>query len=291
LETSTVSGPERIAEGISLPEGPVWCSDGTVVVCAVAEGRLYRIWPETRRRELLADTSGGANGAAPATDGCFVVTQNGGMDFAKFYPGNWPTPRYTSPGLQLVRPDGKVIRLLDSMQAPNDVVVGPEGTIYFTDPAPIRDSRVMAFSHVGGVRRIAIDFKLCNGIALEPSGALVVTEDNGLMRVHMDGSKQWIVKNFSERHAVDGFCLDADGRFYLAAYLDHGIRVVEGNKVVDFLPLPGEGSTTNCCFGGPDNRWLFATDGHPGDVYVWTDLPTPGLSLYPWKVPANHLTQ
>ena len=42
---------------------------------------------------------------------------------------------------------------------------------------------------------------------------------------------------------------------------------------VDFWPIPGEGATTNCCFGGPDGTWLFATDGLPGQVVVWHDLP------------------
>jgi hypothetical protein len=26
-------------------------------------------------------------------------------------------------------------------------------------------------------------------------------------------------------------------------------------------------------------RWLFATDAIPGDVVVWPDMPTPGLTL------------
>jgi sugar lactone lactonase YvrE len=66
------------------------------------------------------------------------------------------------------------------------------------------------------------------------------------------------------------------------------VRIVESNKVVEFLPIPGHGGTTNCCFGGPDNRWLFATDGLSGTVWMWTDLPTPGMALHPWKV-AKHL--
>ena len=51
--------PEMIAQGIGLPEGPVWCEDGTLVVTAVAEGALYRIWPDEGRKEKIADTAGG----------------------------------------------------------------------------------------------------------------------------------------------------------------------------------------------------------------------------------------
>jgi gluconolactonase len=290
-----VSEPEKIAEGLFMPEGPVWCDDGTLVVTAVAEGKLYRIWPETRRKAVVADTAGGANGAAAATNGCFLVTQNGGIDFGKSLPGEWPKLRSVSPGLQLARPDGKVIRLVADMQAPNDLVVGPDNTIYFTDPhrfpTPPNSTfaRVMARTPDGKVRKVAEGFFFCNGIQREDNGSLVVTEGNGFMRVYLDGRKEWIIEDFKIQHAVDGLCLDIDGRFYLAAGAEHGVRIIDGSKVVDFLPLEGRGATTNCCFGGPDNTWLFATDGLPGDVWMWTDLPTPGQRLHPWKVPPELL--
>jgi gluconolactonase len=289
-----------IAEGIFMPEGPVWCDDGTLAVTAVAEGKLYRIWPRTKHRELIADTTGGTNGAAPATNGCFLITQNGGIDFNKFLsdimPGTkWPEVRPMSPGLQLARPDGRVISLLENMQAPNDLVVGPDDTIYFTDPHTFPTppntnfARVMARAADGTVRKIADGFQMCNGIQREKNGNLVITEGNGLMRVYLDGRKEWIIEDFQHEHAVDGLCLDAEGRFFLAAGAEHGVRVIENNKVVEFLSIPGEGGTTNCCFGGPDNRWLFATDGIPGTVWMWTDLPIPGMQLHPWRVPKELL--
>jgi gluconolactonase len=291
------SKPERIAEGSALPEGPVWCDDGTLVVTAVAEGALYRIWPEEKRKEKIADTAGGANAAAPCEDGGFVVTQNGGIDFTKvpFIPAAgesavpFPVPRHVSAGLQRVAPDGTVSRLLDGMQAPNDLVIGPDNTIYFTDPhkfpAPpnSRLARVMAYAADGSVRVIADDFVFCNGIARETDGNLVVTEANGLMRVSLQGEKEWIIENLSKQHATDGLKLDVEGRFYMAASVDHGIRIIEGRREVDFLPLPGKGASTNCCFGGTDRRSLFLTDGLPGCVWMWTDMPTPGAPMYKWR--------
>jgi hypothetical protein len=100
-----VRKPEIIAEGLLVPEGPVWCPDDTLVVTSVAEGALYRIWPEQRRKQKIADVQGGANSAALAGDGGFVVTQNGGIDFGNvpfegFAGREWPKPRYVSPGLQ-----------------------------------------------------------------------------------------------------------------------------------------------------------------------------------------------
>ena len=62
----------------------------------------------------------------------------------------------------------------------------------------------------------------------------------------------------------DGFCLDVDGRYYVASTNDHGVRIVDPDgTVVDFLPIPGDGITTNCCFGGDDLRTLYATDALP----------------------------
>jgi gluconolactonase len=271
------------------------------VVTAVAEGALYRIWPEQRRKQKIADTAGGANGAAPASDGGFIVTQNGGIDFAAIplppssgKPSRpFPSPRHIPAGLQRVTPDGTVTRLLDGMQAPNDLVVGPDGTIYFTDPhkfpAPPNSNlaRVMALAPDKSVRVIAEGFRFCNGIARERNGDLVVTEANGLMRVTLKGEKQWIIENLSQQHATDGLAIDIEGRFYLAGSLDHGIRIIEGNREIGFLPIPGPGATTNCCFGGPDNRWIFATDGLPGNVWWWRDMPTPGLPLYKWPAPTS----
>jgi gluconolactonase len=285
--------PEIIAEGIFLPEGPVWCPDGTLVVTAVAEGALYRIWPAQRRKEKIADVEGGANSAALASDGGFIVTQNGGLDFVAMGLGDhWPKPRYVSPGLQRVKPDGTVVRLLSGMQAPNDLVVSPDGTVFFTDPLSVhplppgsRDGRLMAYSTKGDLRLVTGDFRQINGVIRERSGDLVVTEENGLMRVEPDGRKTWIIENIAEKHATDGLALDADGRIYAAGALDCGIRVVENGRVVEFWELPDSVLITNCCFGGPDNRWLFVTEGLPGRVFLYTDMPAPGASVYTWPVP------
>jgi sugar lactone lactonase YvrE len=137
----------------------------------------------------------------------------------------------------------------------------------------------------GTVKVIADRFRFCNRIARERDGNLFVTEANGLMRVTLDGRKEWIIENLSAQHATDGLAIDVDGRFYLAGSLDHGVRIIEANREIEFLPIPGLGATTNCCFGGSDGRSLFATDGLPGNVWMWTNLPTPGLPIHQWPAP------
>jgi gluconolactonase len=291
---------EVVVGGIRFGEGPVWCPPGspvgagTVVVTSVADGALYRVWPAEQRLELLAETEGGANGAALAADGSILVTQNGGFDFAKMGVSAFGDAPYRPvvPGLQLVSPSGEVSYLADAgFQAPNDLVVAPGGTIYFTDPPPYppppeRVGRVWAYDPDGNLRVVAGEFAYCNGIALDLEHNVVVVEQRGLQRLLPDGSREWVAEVLGPGGG-DGFCLDVDGNFYVAATVDHGVRVVgPDGKELDFLTIEGAGVTTNCCFGGPDLRTLFATDAVPGRVVAWEGLPTPGLPLTPWPVAA-----
>jgi gluconolactonase len=284
---------EVVCDGIKFPEGPVWCPDGTLVVTGVADGALFRVFPEQNRRELFVRTGGGPNGAALAADGGFLITQNGGIDFTRTGLYAQP-PDYNpvTPGLQWVAADGSGLRYLcdDGFTAPNDVVAGFDGVAYFTDPPhhpPPQDpvGRVVGLEPDRGVRVLAEGLTYPNGIALDPDGNLVIIEQRGLLRFNPDGEHEWVVETLGPGGG-DGFCLDADGRYYVASTSDHGVRVLDADgKELDFLEIKGQGVTTNCCFGGPEMRHLFATDGIPGHVVVWESLPTPGLALHEWPIP------
>ena len=285
---------EVVGTGIPFAEGPVWCPDGTVVVTGVAAGALYRVWPEQQKVEQIAVTHGGANGAALAADGSILVTQNGGIDFSKL-PGPFgelpASPRVT-PGLQLAMPDGTVSYLADdNLHGPNDLAVAPDGAVYFTDPGhyPPPDEcigRVLVYERDGSVHEYARDFFYCNGIAFEPDGTVVVVERVGLQRAFPDGTKEWVIETLGPGGG-DGFCVDADGRFYVASTIEHGIRVVDRDgTVLEFLAIEGKGVTTNCCFGGPDLRTLFVADALPGHLVAFEGMPTPGLPLPAWPGPA-----
>lgn len=285
--------PELVVSGISFLEGPVWCPDGTLVVTGVGHGLLYRVRPAEGSHEVLADMGGGPNGAALASDGGVLVTQNGGFDFTKTpLAGDAPPPyRPVTPALLRLMSSGRVLPVADrGLNAPNDLVVAADGTVYFTDPGPYPPpdppiGRVMALAPDGSLREVAGGFTYCNGIGIEPAGTLVVVERRGLMRVAADGSREWIVEYLGPGGG-DGFCLDAEGRFYVASTAEHGVRVLDRDgRELDFLAIGGEGVTTNCCFGGPDGRTLYATEMLPGGVVAWEGMPAPGLPLPPWPVP------
>jgi gluconolactonase len=284
---------DLVCDGVPFAEGPVWFPDGTLVATSVAEGALYRVDVDAGRAARWADTGGGANGAAAAADGSVLVTQNGGFDFAAtgLFPAVAPS-RPAAPGLQRASPDGTIEYLASAgLQAPNDLVVTPDGRVLFTDPPhypPTADGlgRVMVYERDGSLHPYAEGFWYCNGIALDRDGHVVVVERQGLQRVFPDGSREWVVERLG-RGAGDGFCCDADGRFYVASTIEHGIRVVDADgTIVEFLAIDGDGLTTNCCFGGPDLRTLFCTDAVPGRVVAFEGMPTPGAPLVPWPGPA-----
>lgn len=288
---------EFVAGGVPFGEGPVWCPDGTLVVTSVAAGALFRVPPGragTGDAERFAETGGGANGAALCADGSILVTQNGGFDVGTtgMIDGAPPvTSSPATPGLQLATPAGAVTYLLDDgFHAPNDLCIAPDGTVYFTDPGHYPPpepeyGRVFAFERDGTVRLVADRFLYCNGIALDRDGSLIVVEGRGLQRLLPAGGREWVIEKLG-RGGGDGFCLDADGRFYVASTIEHGVRVVDPDgTVVDFLEIDGDGLTTNCCFGGDDLRTLYATDAIPGTVVAWECMPTAGLPLPAWPGP------
>lgn len=286
--------PEIVATGIRFAEGPTWCPDGTLVCTSVANGAVLRVHLDSGRVEQVAVVGGGANAAVCASDGGFVVTQNGGIDYSTTGLRLDPMPEYrpVTPGIQRVDPQGAVTYLLDTgFLAPNDLVVAADGTLWFTDPPhyppppePVGRVHTMA---PDGTTQVAFDgFTYCNGIALEPDGTPVVVEGLGLQRLLPDGGREWIVERVG-RMTGDGFCVDAGGRFYVAVTATHGVRVFDADGTeVDFLEIPGRGLTTNCCFGGDDLRTLFATDGLPGQIVAWEGMPTPGVPQHGWPAPA-----
>lgn len=283
---------EVVVDGFVFPEGPVWCNDGTVVCVDVALAVLYRVWPTEHRFEVIAHTDGGPNAAALASDGGFIVTQNGGFDFTAPAGPGWtdqPVVRIPS-GIQRVLADGTVRSLTaGGYHNPNDLVAAADGTIYFTDPkmdrGPDPVGRVHAIAPDGSVRVHADGLAFPNGIAFDPDGHLVIVEGEGLMRLYPHGTREWLVEKIGPSGG-DGICFDVEGNVYVAGAQDHVVRVFDPKgKALEVLALPGpikEGDTfaTNCCFGGPDGKWLFVTEGRPGRLAVWDDMPIAGREVY-----------
>lgn len=290
---------EVVTAEVPLGEGPVWCPDGSLVVTTISPGRLLRIDPGSGRAREIVALTGGANSAHLAADGGFVVTNNGGIDFTVFaaHLGLDPTKipyRPGPPALQRVSPDGRVESLAtEGLQAPNDLAVGPDGTVYFTDPPPhggtrsqgLKDGRFWAWHPRTGLRPIASGFEYCNGVARSPEGRLLIVEARGLLWIDpSNGEREWFIETLPGTSPGDGFAFDENGRLYVACPMDHCIRVFDpAGKPLDQVDLGPTALPTNLCFGGADFRTLFTTELTPGRVCAIEGLPTPGLPLLPWS--------
>lgn len=287
-----------VSAEVPLGEGPVWCPDGSLVVTTISPGRLLRLDPASGRASEVASVAGGANSAHRTKDGGFLVTNNGGIDFTVFAghlgldPAKIPY-RPGPPGLQRVSPDGRVTTLAsEGLQAPNDLAVGRDGTVYFTDPPPHggtqshgqKNGRFWSWHPQRGLKPIASGFEYCNGVAVAPDGRLLIVEARGLLWIDpTSGAKQWWVEQLPGTSPGDGFAFDQNGRLYVACPMDHCIRVLDpSGKELDRCELGPNALPTNVCFGGPDLRTLFTTELAPGRVCAIEGLPTPGLALTPW---------
>ncbi len=292
---------EVVIEGAHFGEGPVWCPDGTLVITQMGPSGLRRIDPKRGTSEMIASMPGGANAAQLASDGGFVVTQNGGIDFRKFADVLGIDPQEViyepaAPGLQRVRPTGEVEYLVgEGLSAPNDLVVARDGTVFFTDPPHLADGmpsggadgRFWSYSPAGELRLIAEGFSYDNGVALSPEGRLLIVEGPGLLWIDAEsGEREWLVETLPGESPGDGFCFDVDGRIYVCCPTDHCVRVLEPDgRQVEQWDLGPRAIPTNCCIGGADRRTLFTTELAPGRVCAIEGLPAPGLPLTPWPVP------
>ena len=292
---------EVVIDGAPFTEGPVWCGDGSLVVTHLTPGCLRRIDVASGSSETFAHGPGGINAAQPASDGGFVATQNGGIDFARLAkplgldPASIPELVRGPSGLQRVDASGEVSFLADEgFQAPNDLIVDADGSIVFTDPPVLhglpgpdapKTGRLWRYRRDGGLDLLADGFGFDNGVALSPEGRILIVEGGGLMWIDPDGGRDWLVER-TPGGGGDGFCFDTRGRIYVAQPASQTIGVLDPDGTLLESFDTGGGVVTNCCFGGADGRTLFTSELAPGRVLAFEGLPDPGLPIRPWPVPA-----
>jgi gluconolactonase len=276
----------EFTEGVAVaPDGTIYFSD---IPRGDAKGRVLKFDPVTGETTVFCDDSRKSNGLMFDRTGRLIAAcgANGGAR-----------------ALCEIGPKGLVRPLVDSFEgkafnAPNDLIIHADGTIYFSDPRYV-GSEPIELDHVSvyrfdprdkSVRRVTTDITKPNGVELSPDGqTLYVAEtDNGstgatpappegakvrmtlnAFPVQPDGSlgKRRVLVDFGQKLGVDGLTVDAEGRIYAAVRSDDrfGIRVYtpEGTEIAS-LPTPT--LPTNCCFGiGEERSTLYITAG--GGLY------------------------
>jgi gluconolactonase len=226
---------EKIADGFSLAEGPVWTRAGQLLVGDVRGNRIYSLTPGGEPM-VFRDAAGysattpplgiliGPNGITFDRAGHLIVCETGNR-------------RVTS-----TSPDGRVTVLADRydgkrLNSPNDVTVRSDGSIYFTDPPygfPKQDDdphKELPFNavfriHRGQVQVVTTEVAKPNGLSFSPDERLLYVTDserNRLMRfdVASDGTAGpgiVLVDQSGEQGAgvMDGVKVDSNGNIYVA---------------------------------------------------------------------------
>ena len=280
---------ELLWTGARWAEGPVWFGDGRYLLFSdIPNNRIMRWSEETNAVTVFRSPSNYSNGHTRDRQGQLVSCEH-------------DTRRVTR-----TEHDGRITVLMDSfdskpLNAPNDVVVKSDGTVWFTDPGygilmnyeGHRDTfelprNVYRFDPATGQATVvAGDFDRPNGLCFSPDESKLYIADTGVSH-NPDGPAH--IRVFD---VVDGRTL-ANGRVFVdmkPGFAD-GIRCdVEGNlwssagwggEGVDgvhcfapdgtllgkiHLPEP----CANLCFGGLKKNRLFMTAGQSlYAVYVET---------------------
>lgn len=259
-----------LAGGIGFTEGPLWTTGGELLVVSMNRGLVYRLDPRLRPGAPVAEieTGGGPNGLAEGPNGVIYVAQNGSATIRS------RSPRPASPGLQTI--EGDAVRdLLVVGRAPNDLVVGPDGRVWFTDPvASGAGSRVYVYDPGTGDVSIAVqDAAFPNGLAFGPDPADLFVADSvtdEILRYRVgDGGPPYRREVFARTPGgnPDGIAFDAEGNLYVAAFETDDVQIFDPAGRLARRLSTGEGSRpTNLCFAGPGLDRLVVTLARGGRV-------------------------
>lgn len=162
----------RVASGFGFTEGPVWDPAGFIYVSDEEQNKIYRLYMDGRKEEVisLGDPDGNTYDRKHRLIDCASVLR----------------------AIIEVTPDGHYTVLADKYEgkkfnSPNDVIIGTDGAIYFTDPTldlvkgekqEIPFQGVYRLDGNGGVRLLTKDLTQPNGLAFSPDGKRFYVDDS-----------------------------------------------------------------------------------------------------------------
>ena len=256
---------ELLAEGLGWAEGPTLLPDGRICFVETYRSQVS-VWERGRGVSRYAYTAGGPNSCVLGEDGVMYVCQNGGTT------GPWRAEEMVAPSIQRIAREGAAAEIIATeldgrrFNGPNDLVFGPDGRLYFTDPGTYRpadpEPSYLFVLEADGSGRLLAELHpptFPNGIAVEADGAVVWAESyTGMVRrLRPDtGLIEDIAVLPGEKPIADGMAVCADGLLYVTTVNGGGIEVLrpDGGYVrhIKAGTIP-----TNCVFHGRD---LIMTD-------------------------------
>jgi len=235
---------ELVSGGMGFTEGPVWDPGGFIYVSDEVQNKIFRIYPDGHKEELisLGDPDGNTYDAQHQLIDCASVLR--------------AIIRVKSDGTYTVLADRYRSKRLNS---PNDVVIGPDSAIYFTDPTsdlPKDQKQELDFKGVfrldanGKVRLLTKELTEPNGLAFSPDGK----------RLYVDDSTQRNIRVYDFQ--PDGTL--RNGRMFGEEPGGKGEGVPDGMRV---------DQAGNLYVTGPGGIWVWSPDGHHLGTIIVPEQP------------------
>lgn len=251
-----------VATGFGFTEGPMWDSSGFLYVSDETLNKIFRVYPDGRKEEVIA---------LGDPDGNTFDRQHRLIDCASVLRA-----------IIEVTPDGKYKILADryegkKLNSPNDVIVGPDGAIYFTDPTldlvagekqEIPFQGVYRLDAKGNLRLLTKDLTQPNGLAFSPDGKRFYVDDDGDQQKNIrvyDVAADVSLTNgriFGDEHGgkgegvPDGIKVDRQGNLFVTG--PKGIWVWDANgNHLGTIVMPEQ--PANLTWGDSDYRTLYIT--------------------------------
>jgi len=298
---------QLLADGLGFPEGPIACSDGSVLLVEIETGWITRVEPNGTV-ERLVNTGGGPNGMALGPDGLLYVCNNGGCLWREWNGMRLPhgTPD-DYPGGSIQRVDlitGQVEMLYTRagdvpLKGPNDIVFDEHGGFWFTDngKGTARQRSVTgvfyAKSDGSSCREVIFPLDSPNGVGLSPDGGTLYVSETPPARlwafdvvapgeVRLQPGLRGLAGRFvyatAGVAAYDSLAVELDGNICVATIGHAGITIVSpAGKLIEHVATD-DPFTTNIAFGGDDMRTAYVTLGGTGRL-VSRPWPRSGLPL------------
>jgi len=235
---------ETVATGFGFTEGPMWDPAGFLYVSDETINKIFRVYPNGKKEDVIAlgDPDGNTFDRRHRLIDCASVLR----------------------AIIEVTLDGKYKVLADRYEgkrfnSPNDVIVGPDGALYFTDPTldlvagekqEIPFQGVYRLDDNGNVRLLTKDLTQPNGLAFSPDGK----------KFYVDDSEQRNIRVYSM--AADGTL--SNGRIFGDEPGGKNDGVPDGIKVDD---------KGNLFVTGPNGIWVWDADGNHLGTIVMPEQP------------------